>query len=280
MPLETSRRAATVAAMRFLTLVFALTLTAVACTGARSGLSPELELAEVVDGDTLRLRVAGTVEEVRLVGVNTPEFGECYAEDATAALAELVAGGELRVELAGTGERDRFGRLLRYVYAGENLINLDLVETGAGLALFGDHPQQRVFAAAGDRARLAGLGMWRDSVCGPVGFGDVEILEVESDPAGDDNDRPNAEFVALRNAGADTADLSGWILRDESSSNRLEIPNGLLLQAGAVLTIRSGCGTDSDTELFWCSGPIWSNGGDTVILQAPNGSVVDAVSYR
>ena len=123
-------------------------------------------------------------------------------------------------------------------------------------------------------------GCGRDSVCGPVGFGDVEILEVESDPAGDDNDRPNAKFVALRNAGADTADLSGWILRDESSSNRLEIPNGLLLQAGAVLTIRSGCGTDSDTELFWCSGPIWSNGGDTVILQAPNGSVVDAVSYR
>jgi micrococcal nuclease len=70
----------------------------------------------VVDGDTIRVRVATREEKVRLIGIDTPEVGECFATEASAAMRRLV----LNREVVLTGDRtqtrrDVYGRLLAYV---------------------------------------------------------------------------------------------------------------------------------------------------------------------
>jgi micrococcal nuclease len=249
-----------------------------------SGCSPtpveeSATLVQVIDGDTVRLRVSGSIDDVRLVGLNTPERDECHSAEATEALRSLVSAGDLRLEPAGPHDRDRFDRLLRYLYAGETLLNLAMIEKGHGLAVAGDHPRSGEFAAAVDTAWARRRGMWGPSACGDAVSTTIEIFALEADPPGDDNERVNEEFVVLRNTGTAAADLSGWRLRDESSTHRFQFADGSLLEAGARLTIHSGCGPDSVTDLYWCAGPVWSNGGDTAILQTPSGNVVDRLSY-
>ncbi len=83
----------------------------------------EAEVAErqglvtnVVDGDTLRARIGGSIERVRLIGVDAPERGECYFTRSTELLRELAEDKVVGVEGDSTQrERDRFGRLLAYV---------------------------------------------------------------------------------------------------------------------------------------------------------------------
>ncbi len=121
-------------------------------------------LAEVVDGDTVSVRLdGGGLERVRLIGIDTPERGECYAGRATGA-ARALAGGR-RVELAGDetqDTRDRYGRLLAYVYVGERFINAELVRGGFATTL--EIAPNDSFAGLFDRlqqeAGNAGNGLW------------------------------------------------------------------------------------------------------------------------
>jgi micrococcal nuclease len=115
-----------------------------------------------VDGDTLRLRDGGYV---RLVQIDAPEAGEeCYAEAATRELVRLVPRGS-RIELEADpalDDRDRYGRLLRYVRTPLN-VNVELVRRGAATPYFYDGDRgryaQRLLAAVAT-ARSARRGMW------------------------------------------------------------------------------------------------------------------------
>ena len=86
-------------------------------------------VARVIDGDTIDVLLNGRRARVRYIGMNTPERDEpCYRE-ATGANYDWVAGKELRL-LRDTSETDRYGRLLRYVYADGVFVNRALVEAG------------------------------------------------------------------------------------------------------------------------------------------------------
>jgi hypothetical protein len=86
--------------------------------------------------------------------------------------------------------------------------------------------------------------------------------------------------VEVQSSGAVAVDLTGWGVRDESSSHRFSFPTGFTLDAGARVRIRSGCGTDAADELFWCTSgsAIWNNDGDTAFLVDPSGNIVDRVA--
>jgi endonuclease YncB( thermonuclease family) len=87
------------------------------------------EVVDVIDGDTIDVRLDGLVYRVRYIGVNTPERDEpCYA-DATHANAELVDGQTVTL-VTDVSDTDQFGRLLRYVYVGETFVNAELVAGG------------------------------------------------------------------------------------------------------------------------------------------------------
>ncbi len=83
-------------------------------------------VVEVIDGDTIRL---SNGEVVRLLSIDAPERGEYYYDEAKNRLAELVKGRAVYLE-RDVSDRDRYGRLLRYVYVDGDFVNLKLVEEG------------------------------------------------------------------------------------------------------------------------------------------------------
>jgi micrococcal nuclease len=84
----------------------------------------------VVDGDTIRVQLpSGEEEAVRYIGIDTPERDRCFFERASEANARLLERGDLRLEY-DVERRDRYGRLLAYVYAGDAFVNAELVRQG------------------------------------------------------------------------------------------------------------------------------------------------------
>jgi micrococcal nuclease len=125
-------------------------------------------VARVVDGDTIEIFPAiDGVEEIRLIGVDTPETKdpdegvEPYGPQASAFAADELTGR--RVGLEFDVERiDQYDRLLAYVYVGGEMFNEELVEKGFAQA-YPYPPNTKYedrFAEAQEEARVGGLGIW------------------------------------------------------------------------------------------------------------------------
>ena len=112
-----------------------------------------------VDGDTLAL---DTGEKVRLLGINTPEKWESFYKEAGHALAELAVNKTVLLT-KDVSERDKYGRLLRYVYL-ENgtFVNRELVRMGWARAYHypPDTGHYDEFFVLQEEAKAAGLGIW------------------------------------------------------------------------------------------------------------------------
>ncbi len=233
----------------------------------------------VVDGDSIAVERDGGRTEVRLAGINAPEPDECYGGESRTRLQEIVGDQVVLVEVEGGEAVDQFGRLLANVWNGGTWVNLTMVQEGAAIAVQTGTIDESTLVAAEDEAWRQGLGMWGSAVCGGFAEG-IEIVDIRYDPPGRDHENATEEYVVFANSGDAAVDVGGWIVRDESSTHRFELPRGLTVEPGAEIRLRTGCGADTATDLYWCAGDaVWSNGGDTVILQAFNGTVVDRWKY-
>ena len=127
-------------------------------------------VVRVVDGDTLVAHLPAGDETVRLIGIDTPETKkpgtpvECFGAEASAHLEELAPPGTaVRLE-RDVDERDRYGRLLAYVFRGPDdlFVNRAMAEDGFAAAYTVPPNVARtdeVLAASRD-ARRAGRGLW------------------------------------------------------------------------------------------------------------------------
>jgi len=246
---------------------------AAACGSVEVTPNRPVSAVEVLDGDTFEAPVDGEVRRVRLIGVNAPEDGECLSERAAARLKELLAG-DVTLTVDRT-DADRFGRLLRHVWVDGELVSEVLVEEGLALAVSypPDTEHDGRLSDAERRAREARIGIWAEC----VQASDLVISAARFDAPGDDGQNPNGEWIEVENRGLTLVNLSGWSVRDRSSSNRYTFPTGFTLDPGAVVRLRSGCGQDTQTELHWCADRtgIWTNTGDTAFLLNPDGGIVD-----
>src|SRR5438128_12435826 len=117
-------------------------LAAVASIAGAQPTSLDGAVVRVVDGDTIHVRLADRVEKVRYIGVNTPEVHhprkgeEPGGREAAEVNRELVENERVRLEL-DVQSRDRYGRLLAYVWIGETMINAELVRLGYAQAMPG-----------------------------------------------------------------------------------------------------------------------------------------------
>ncbi len=239
--------------------------------------------ARVVDGDTLDLSSPRGDVTVRIIGINAPESGECFSEDATDALAALVAGHEL-VLVADRSDLDQFERSLRYVQT------VDGVDVGAELVAGGfaiarryppDETRADIYADLQRDAQRAQRGLWAPNACGASNLDGVDIdVEINADAPGDDSVNLNGEWVRFTNSGVDAVDLDGWEVADESASHRHRFSD-LRLGAGESVTLFSGCGRDDAFARYWCvsGSAVWNNSGDTVFLRDDQGNIVVSLAY-
>lgn len=132
-------------------------------------------VAKVVDGDTLDVIINGHVERIRLIGVNTPETVdprksvECFGKEASNKTKELLSGQRVRLEADPTqGERDKYGRLLRYVFLADGrFINKILISEGYAheYTYAAPYKYQVEFKQAQKEAEAAKRGLWAEGVC-------------------------------------------------------------------------------------------------------------------
>jgi micrococcal nuclease len=151
-----------------------LVLVACSSSSAGTGTPGSAIIVHVVDGDTIVARISGVDERIRLIGIDTPETVaperpvECFGPEASARAEELLpVGTPIRLE-RDVEARDRYDRLLAYVFRADDdlLVNLVLVEEG--MAEASSFPPNTArdpdFSAAEARARGAGRGLW--GACG------------------------------------------------------------------------------------------------------------------
>ena len=181
-----------------LSILGTVALTAVACSStvvldrqspATFPLEPggyeEATVVEVIDGDTITVRITGRVEgpgagsaaigevhDVRLLGIDTPETVkpdepvECFGREASTATDALLAGQAVRL-VDDVENVDSYGRLLRYVYTSDEMANARLVANGYAAA-YTYPPNVRhaeLFVSLQREARAEELGLWSETTC-------------------------------------------------------------------------------------------------------------------
>jgi endonuclease YncB( thermonuclease family) len=240
------------------------------CTLAGRAADETATVSQVLDGDTCQLADG---RHVRYLGIDAPEKGDPLAEDATQIHNRLVGGKTVRLEL-GRPNRDRDGRLLAYVFLDKKLINAELVRLGcAHIRRPVSAKYHKLLLEAQDEARAAGHGIWTNAAQVKL-F--VAKVSARSGP-GTTADL-NAEFIVLENRGDRALNMTGWTVADEAN-HRYLVPN-FVLPAGGRVTLHTGVGKNTATELFWGSrNPIWNDSGDSIFVKDASGQLVLAHVY-
>jgi hypothetical protein len=224
-----------------------------------------------VDGDTIKL---STGDAVRLLNIDTPEKGQYLGKEASARMHQLVDNRTVLLEPDQT-DRDKYGRLLRYVYAEGQMLNLIMVKEGFARAYYiaPDDRHLPEIEKLEQEAKSKNLGIWKyDSIYGAFCVWVYDFV-LNSKVSSKD---PNREYVVLRNSCNHSVELGGWKMQGQSGN--FTFPK-FSLGAKDKVWIRSGSGKDNATDLFWGSAShLWSK---TSVLKAYNaqGQMVLDYSY-
>ena len=124
-------------------------------------------VVEVIDGDTIRVVIDNQAYEIQYIGVDAPELGAAnplkreQANEARIFNADMVLGKVVRL-VKDMKEIDQQGRLLRYVFVGDLLVNYEMVRYGLARAdeQPADSSYPAIFAEAEAIAKQEGLGVW------------------------------------------------------------------------------------------------------------------------
>ena len=254
----------------------------------------EATVTDVIDGDTVDVRFPnGTTDTVRLLGIDTPEDrGENQPEeyegvpddsagsnclgdeggDATDYLTRRLEGET--VTLKYDSEADRrgyFGRLLAYVEHDGKDVNYELVRTGRARVFDSTFSRNDSYYSAESNAQDNLRDLWRCRNAG--GRGDIDVETIEPDPAGNDSENLNQEVVVLEYIGPNPAIvLDGWTVSDDDG-NTYTFGTVLLVRGGEV-TLHTGSGTDTISDVYWGrSSPAWNDGGENATVRNPDGQV-------
>jgi micrococcal nuclease len=260
-------------------------------------------VVSVTDGDTVDIRYQnGSTDTVRLLGVDTPEvYGEnepseyegvpnteagkqCLHEAGEAAsqfMKTKLQQGE-QVTIVFDPQSDRrgyYGRLLAYLHDDGTKLNYRLVTTGHARVYDSQFSKADQFYAAEDDAQAAKRGLWH---CRNVDDGSesgLTITQIHADASGNDNTNLNDEYITVKNTGNETLDLSNWTVTD-TAGHTYTMPSGVTLAPDESITLHTGSGADTQTDLYWDrSGAVWNNGGDTVTVTTESGTTAAQRAY-
>jgi len=228
-----------------------------------------MTVTEVVDGDTFYL---GNGDKIRMLGINTPESGRPYAQEATDFLTNMILGKEVTlVNDSKNGDSDSYGRLLAHVYVDDTFVNYEIIK--AGYAFWYPYTSGTDFDTEYEEAQASAsnnkAGLWTGSSY------NLTIDYIEYNPEGDE---AQGEYVVLTNHENYNVSMVGWFLQDEAAQTAYEF--NFTISNNSSIRIYTGDGTDNSTTLYWgWHQGIWNNSGDFAILQDENGYLVDSYKY-
>ena len=234
------------------------------------GSSPQVgKVLEIIDGDTIKVLLDGLVIKVKYIGIDAPESVsrlEYLGKEARVRNRDLVSGRDVLL-YKDTSDKDRFDRLLRYVFVDDRFINYELVNLGYASAM--DEPPNSacasLFEQAATTAREQSLGIWAPHTPQPVlsvAAGSLIIYGANKE----------AEFVDLQNVGETAIDLTGWRLVSEQGNQECKLAG--TIQPYEILRVFSA----SEQPGFSCGfdQPIWNDSElDPAILYDPDGYEAD-----
>ncbi len=134
----------------------------------------ETKVIRIIDGDTFEIYLNRKIEKVRLLGINSPESVnpnkklECFGLESSEKLKTILENKIIKLEADETQDnRDRYGRLLRYVFLDEININKKLIEEGYGFEYTYKKPYkyQKEFEIAEKIAKENNQGLWNKKNC-------------------------------------------------------------------------------------------------------------------
>jgi micrococcal nuclease len=240
---------------------------------SKDAVNNTVKVIGITDGDTLVIEGG---KAVRLIGINAPETGAKYYEEASAKLKELVLQKNVVLEKDST-DTDRYGRLLRYVYVGDIFVNYELVRQGyANSYFYGDDVKHKVvIEAAEERAKSEKLGLWGESTYKNC----FQVVDFHWNADGDDNNNLNGEYVTINNICQNSINMTGWTIKDEAT-NTYTFPT-FILAGNSPFTLYSGSGTNTASKLYWnrAGYAVWNNDGDTLFLRDGFGGLILSQGY-
>lgn len=134
------------------------------------------KMTRVIDGDTIDVSFDGKTERIRIIGINTPETVdprkpvECFGQEASAKAKEYLADKTVQLEADPTqGERDKYNRLLRYVWIDNGTVDFGklMIATGYAYEYTYNLPYkyQAEYKQAQKDAEQGKKGLWADDAC-------------------------------------------------------------------------------------------------------------------
>lgn len=143
----------------------------------QKGQTESATVVKVVDGDTMDFSINGKTERIRVIGINTPETVdprksvECFGQEASRQ-AKLYLETGMKVELEADptqGERDKYQRLLRYVWTDDGTVDFGKVMISLGYAYEytynTPYKYQSIYKQAQKEAEEGKKGLWADNAC-------------------------------------------------------------------------------------------------------------------
>jgi hypothetical protein len=206
----------------------------------------------VVDGDTIIVKE----NSVRLLGINCPEKGERYYEEAKEFLENSVLNKKVRLEGI---ENDMYFRKLRYVFLGNENINLKIVDEGlANVYVLDDKKYEKELRDAWEKCILKNKNLCEKSLdkC-------ADCIGLKFD---------NQEVIFYNKCNFD-CDLNGWTIKDEG--RKKFVFKDFILDKDKEVKIIVGEGINNGNNLFWKGEDyVWTSTGDTLFLRDSEGRLV------
>ena len=211
----------------------------------------------IIDGDTLIINGNST----RLLGVNTPEKGEKYYNEAKNFLSEKTLNKTVKLEYIGD-KYDMYNRILAYIIIGEENINIEIVKGGfANLYIYNSDKYTNELKQAWKECLINNKYFCEksDDECSNC----IELKELNV----------KTQTIVLYNNCTFDCSLNDWIIKDEG--RKKFVFNDFILNSRKEVKIIVGNKTNTRDILYWNDEEyVWTSSGDTLFLRDEEGKLV------
>ncbi len=250
------------------------------------------QVLRVIDGDTIEVSISRQAYKVRYIGIDTPETKhptkgiEPFGPEAAAKNEALVGGKVVELE-KDVSETDKYGRLLRYVWIGDLMVNAELVRLGyAQISTYPpDVKYQDRFLRLQREARQDCRGLWaiaaqECALPAPTrapGEADVMIRYIFYDGIvpGVESD----EYVEIANQGPASVHLAGWQLNAGTPGEDFVFPDTVLQPEQILRVYTNELHPETGGFSFGIAHAIWNNKGDCGYLHDADDRLVSEYCY-